>query len=176
MINFSGKFFLFFTAAAVLIVSNIANAAQGGAHMRISTPEFENNASIPSKFTCRGEGVNPALVIEGIPEAAKSLVLIVEDPDAPRGTFVHWVVYDIPVTSRIEQNSIPGIQGMNNSGELNFCSPCPPSGTQHRYFFKIYALDSLLGAKEGLNKAQIENLIYDHILDKTELVGLYKMR
>jgi len=154
----------------------MVNQSQGGNKMQLSTPAFENNTSIPLKFTCRGEGVNPALVIEGIPEAAKSLVLIVDDPDATRGTFVHWVVYDIPVTNRVEENSIPGTQGLNNSGELNYCSPCPPPGNQHSYFFKVYALDSLLGAKEGLSKADIENLIYDHILDKAELIGLYKTK
>ena len=144
--------------------------------MRLTSPAFENNTSIPLKFTCRGEGVNPALVIEGIPQGAKSLVLIVEDPDATRGLFVHWVVYDIPLTERIEENSVPGILGINNSGKLNFCSPCPPAGNQHRYFFKIYALDELLGAKEGLNKEDIEHLIYGHVLDKAELIGLYRTK
>ncbi len=176
MINLKKKFILFFAVAVILTVCGIVNGAQGGDGMRLSTPAFENNASIPSKFTCRGEGINPALIIEGIPEAAQSLVLIVDDPDAPRGTFVHWVVYDIPVSSRIEENSIPGIQGLNNSGKLNFCAPCPPSGSQHRYFFKVYALDSLLKVKEGLNKAEIENLMYDHIMDKAEIVGIYKMK
>jgi hypothetical protein len=172
----NNKVLLFFAVTILLVLSGIVAWAQGGGKMKLSTPEFEHNTTIPSRFVCRQGGVNPALVIEDIPENTKSLVLIIDDPDAPRGTFVHWVVYDIPITNRIEENSIPGTQGINNSGELNYCSPYPPPGNQHRYFFKVYALDTLLGAKEGLDKSEIENLIYGHILDKAEMIGLYKAK
>ncbi|MBI5143776.1 MAG: YbhB/YbcL family Raf kinase inhibitor-like protein [Candidatus Omnitrophica bacterium] len=146
---------------------------QGGGEMKLSSPEFENNKFIPSRFTCEGEDVNPALVIENIPSDAKSLALIVDDPDAPMGTWVHWVVYDIPVASRIDEDSIPGKQGINDFRRTDYGGPCPPSGT-HRYFFKIYALDKELALKEGVSKKALEKAMEGHILDKVELVGLYK--
>lgn len=147
--------------------------AEGGGGMKITSPNFKDNEFIPKKFTCEGEDVNPALIIEGIPEEAKSLALIVDDPDAPMGTWVHWVVYDIPVVDRIEENSIPGKQGINDFGRRDYGGPCPPSGT-HRYFFKIYALDEMLNLKEGVSKRELERIIQGHILEKAELIGLYK--
>lgn len=151
------------------------NNPEGGKAMKLTSPAFENNQYMPAKFTCDAEEVSPPLVIEGIPEGAKSLALIVDDPDAPVGTWVHWVVYDIPVISRIEENSIPGTQGINDSKPGNYGGPCPPSGT-HRYFFKIYTLDQELNLKEGISKKDLEKAMQGHILDKAELVGLYKRR
>jgi len=142
--------------------------------MKIKSSAFENNKSIPARYTCQGEDINPPLTIEDIPGGAKSLVLIVDDPDAPMGTWVHWVVYDIPVVSRIDENSIPGKQGVNTARGRNYHGPCPPSGT-HRYFFKIYALDKTLGLEDNkTTKASLEKAMEGHILDKAELVGLYK--
>lgn len=143
--------------------------------MNLTSPAFEHNKDIPKRFTCDGEGKNPPLKINGIPKDAKSLALIVDDPDAPMGTFVHWVVYDIPVISSIEEDSIPGKQGSNTMRGVNWVSPCPPSGT-HRYVFKIYALDKELGLKEGLSKAAVEKAMDGHILDKAELIGLYSRK
>ncbi len=143
--------------------------------MKLSSPDFENNKLIPLKFSCQGEGVNPALIIEDIPKEAKSLALIVDDPDAPMGTYVHWVVYDIPITNNIKENNIPGIEGANTSGDISYVSPCPPTGT-HRYFFKIYALDKMLGLGEGLSKTDLEREMQGHILDKAQLTGLYKKK
>lgn len=143
------------------------------ADMRLTSREFKHNEFIPKKFTCEGEDVNPALIIEGIPAGAKSLALIVDDPDAPMGTWVHWVVYNMPVISRIDEDSIPGEQGMNDFGRGDYGGPCPPTGTHH-YFFKIYALDADLNLKAGLNKQALEKAMQGHIADKTELVGLYK--
>jgi Raf kinase inhibitor-like YbhB/YbcL family protein len=142
-------------------------------YMKLISPSFEHNQLMPRKFTCDGDDINPALEIQGIPANAKSLALIVDDPDAPMGTWVHWVVYDIAVISRIEENSIPGKQGSNNFGRKDYGGPCPPSGT-HRYFFKLYALDKKIEAKEGLTKQELEKAISGHILDKAELIGLYK--
>jgi Raf kinase inhibitor-like YbhB/YbcL family protein len=147
--------------------------AQGGGKMKITSPDFNNNELLPKKFTCDGEDVSPGLVIESIPQQAKSLALVVDDPDAPMGTWVHWVVYDMPLSSRIEQNSIPGKQGINDFGRRNYGGPCPPSGT-HRYFFKVYALDAMLNLKEGLSKKELEHFLQGHILEKAELLGLYK--
>ena len=152
----------------------IANAEEG-VSMKLTSPDFKNNEYIPKKFTCDGEDISPSLAIESIPGSAKSLALIVDDPDAPMGIWVHWVVFDIPITSKIEEGGTPGKPGTNTSGERNYGGPCPPSGT-HRYFFKIYALDTLLNLKEGITKADLEKAMVDHILDKTELIGLYKRK
>jgi Raf kinase inhibitor-like YbhB/YbcL family protein len=141
--------------------------------MKLSSPEFEHNQAIPAKFTCQGKDVSPALVIEDIPKEAKALSLIVDDPDAPMGTWVHWVLYDIPLTDRIEENSIPGKQGLNDFGRKNYGGPCPPSG-EHRYFFKIYALDKKLDLPEGVSKQDLEEEMSGHILDQAELIGLYE--
>jgi Raf kinase inhibitor-like YbhB/YbcL family protein len=149
--------------------------AEGEGDMKIKSPAFEDGKYLPKRYTCDGEGVNPPLTIEGIPTGTKSLALISDDPDAPMGTFIHWVVYDIPVISDIKENSIPGTQGVNTTGELNYCSPCPPSGT-HRYFFKVYALDGELKLEEGASARELENAMKGHILGKAEIVGLYKRR
>ncbi len=143
--------------------------------MELTSPEFKHNESIPAKFTCEGEDINPALVINGVPEGAKSLALIMDDPDAPMGTWVHWVVFDIPVISKIDENSVPGKQGITNSGRRDYHGPCPPSGT-HRYFFKIYALDTKLNLAEGISKGQLEKAMQGHILESGELIGLYKRK
>ena len=142
--------------------------------MKFSSPEFERDGHIPKKFTCQGDDISPALIIEDIPDEAKTFALIVEDPDAPMGTWVHWVVYNIPATmSQIKEDSIPGIQVMNNFGRVEYGGPCPPSGT-HRYFFKVYALDAELRLKENSRKKDLEKAMEGHILDKAELIGLYK--
>ncbi|MBU1726618.1 MAG: YbhB/YbcL family Raf kinase inhibitor-like protein [Candidatus Omnitrophica bacterium] len=143
--------------------------------MKLLSPDFEHNNYIPSKMTCDGDGFSPALIIEDIPKEAKVLALIVDDPDAPIGTYVHWVVYDIPVVTKIEENIVPGKLGVNTSGGRDYVSPCPPSGT-HRYFFKAYALDKALDLKEGVGKGALEKAMQGHILDKAELIGLCKRR
>jgi len=144
--------------------------------LKIRSPAFEHNGFIPSKYTCDGQDVSPQLNIEGIPSEAKSLVLIVDDPDAPMGTWVHWVVWNIPVTSRtsrIEEASVPGVEGINDFGKHSYGGPCPPSGT-HRYFFKVYALDTMLELDPSSKKADVERAMQGHVLAKEELIGLYK--
>lgn len=143
--------------------------------MKLLSPDFAHNQVIPEKFTCDSEDINPELLIEDLPEGVKSLALIVDDPDAPAGTWVHWVVFNIPVTGKIASYSIPGTQGVNTAGGMDYHGPCPPSGT-HRYFFKLYALDADMNLKEGSSKAQLEQAMQGHILDKAELVGLYKRK
>lgn len=142
-------------------------------NMKITSPAFENNSNIPSKFTCEGRDINPPLIIENIPAGTESMALIVDDPDAPMKTWVHWVVYDIVPTNKIEEDSIPGKQGINDFRKNDWGGPCPPSGT-HRYYFKIYALDKVLGLEEGQDKRMLEKAMEGHILAKTELIGLYK--
>ena len=141
--------------------------------MKLTSPEFENGNKIPRKFTSEGDNINPTLIIEDIPAGTKSLALIVDDPDAPMGTWVHWVSFNIPVVSQIDEDSIPGKQGINDFGRNDYGGPCPPSGT-HRYFFKLYALDNVLDLNEGINKEALEEAVGGHILDKAELIGLYK--
>lgn len=142
--------------------------------INLSSSAFGNNELIPAKYTCDGLNVSPPLQIGGIPPEAKSLALIVDDPDAPRGTWVHWVIWNIPVTiDQINENEAPGVQGMNDFHRNEYGGPCPPSGT-HRYFFKLYALDKILDAPAGTPKLQLGKYIDDHIIGYGELIGLYK--
>ena len=138
----------------------------------VSSPAFKNNQPIPIEYTCDGEDVNPPLNIEGTPSKTKSLVLIIDDPDAPMGTWDHWIVWNIPPKAKIEENAVPGIEGMNSFKRHTYGGPCPPSGT-HRYFFKIYALDTLMNLPQSSRKKDIEKAIKDHTLAKGELIGLY---
>ena len=148
------------------------NPLAGERTMKLSSPSFINGKSIPSQFSCKGTGVNPAFDIAGLPAGTKALALIVDDPDAPAGTFIHWVVYDIPVISRIEENSVPGKQGMNSSGKRGFTPPCPPSGT-HRYYFRLYALNAATGLKEGASRANVESAMKGHTLGTAEYMGTF---
>lgn len=164
----------FFISAVLFLFAGLLTAgAKEGMSMKIMSPDFKHNEYIPKKFTCDGRDISPNLTIENIPGGAKSLALIVDDPDAPAGTWVHWVVYDIPITNKIEEDTVPGKQGITTSRTKEYGGPCPPSGT-HRYFFKIYALDAILNLKEGLTKAELEKAMEGHILAQAELIGLYK--
>ena len=140
--------------------------------LTVKSPAFEHQKTIPSKYTCDGNNINPPLIIEGMPEGAKSLVLIVDDPDAPMGTWDHWVVWNIPPTDKIQENSKPGTEGLNSARRNSYSGPCPPSGT-HRYFFKVYALDTKLDLNPNSHKKDVEKAMKGHILAKGELVGLY---
>ena len=141
-------------------------------NLSVSSPEFGNNKLIPAKYTCDGDDVNPPLKIEGFSKNAKSLVLIVDDPDAPMGTWDHWIVWNILPTTEIGENTVPGIEGFNTWRRHSYGGPCPPSGT-HRYFFKVYALDTMLSLNSNATKKDVEKAIESHILAKGELVGLY---
>jgi Raf kinase inhibitor-like YbhB/YbcL family protein len=141
--------------------------------LSISSPAFEHEGFIPQKFTCEGEGKNPPLRIAGIPEEAKSLAIIVEDPDAPGKVFDHWLVWNIPPTDTIPEDTAPGLEGRNSAGELGYIGPCPPTGT-HRYFFKVYAVDTLLEAGKGADKIKLEYVLANHVIAYGELIGLYK--
>jgi Raf kinase inhibitor-like YbhB/YbcL family protein len=143
--------------------------------LTITSPAFERNKLIPSKYTCDGDDVNPPLNIKGTPEETKSLVLIVDDPDAPMGTWDHWIVWNIPPTNKIEENSDPGTEGLNDFRKHSYGGPCPPSGT-HRYFFKVYALDTKLDLSPNSTKKDVEKAMKNHILAKGELVGLYSRK
>jgi hypothetical protein len=141
--------------------------------MKLTSPAFEHEGHIPSKFTCEGEDVSPTLIVEDVPTNAQSLALIVDDPDAPGKTFVHWVEYNLPVLDRIDENTAPGTSGANDFGKTGYGGPCPPSGT-HRYLFKLYALDSELDLPAGLSKAELEANMDGHVIDQAVLLGRYQ--
>jgi Raf kinase inhibitor-like YbhB/YbcL family protein len=151
--------------------------------MIIESNNFRHHEMIPSKYTCDGVNISPSLQWSGFPVETKSFVMINDDPDAPAGTWVHWVLFNIPVSvTYLEENFSYGnrrekqiLAGINDFRKLAYGGPCPPSGT-HRYFFKIYALDILLDLKEGASKSQIEKAMAGHILASGELTGLYKRR
>lgn len=155
-----------------LIKINIIKVGYGTI-VKLSSTEFENNGIIPATFTCDGENISPPLTITGVPEKAKSLALIVDDPDAPGGTFTHWTAWNIfPQKSSIAKAEGLEFQGRTDFGTTGYGGPCPPSGT-HRYFFKLYALDSMLDLKSGATIQELELAMNDHIIEKTELVGKY---
>jgi len=144
-------------------------------NMKLTSSAFENNQPIPTKYTCDGVNISPPLLISEVPVSAQSLALIVDDPDAPAGDWVHWTVFNIdPVTTQITEGSIPSgaSEGMTDFGKATWGGPCPPSGTHH-YQFKLYALDTKLDLKTSAGKSDLEKAMQSHILDQTVLVGLY---
>ena len=146
--------------------------------LNISSPAFGQGEAIPARYTCDGNDTSPALVIGKVPPAAKTMALIMDDPDAPVGTWVHWVVWNIPAQTRdIPESGLPpqAVQGKNSWPRTGYGGPCPPSGT-HRYFFKVYALDSTLHLGAATTKADLEGAMEGHILAKGELMGTYKRR
>jgi Raf kinase inhibitor-like YbhB/YbcL family protein len=143
--------------------------------MEISSAAFKDGEMIPSKYTCDGENVNPPIEIKNIPEEAVCLALIVDDPDAPISTWVHWLVWNMPVTHHIKENEVHGTEGVNDFQQHHYGGPCPPSGT-HRYFFKVYALDALLELPSAAKKNELERIMSEHIIGFGELVGLYKRK
>lgn len=143
----------------------------------MTSPAFEHNGELPSLYTCDGKGMTPPLALSGIPQDAQSIVLFFDDPDVPRGTFDHWVMWNIPPTTvTINEGEIPqGVVGKNSLDELNYVPPCPPTG-QHRYIFYVYALDILLDLPPDSSKVAVKNAMKGHVLDSTELVGRYQKR
>lgn len=138
----------------------------------VSSPEFIENGLIPVKYTCKGAGHNPVLVIDQVPEGTEYLVLIMEDPDAAKGTFTHWVLFDIQATNSIEENSGQGVSGVNSRGKMGYTPPCPPSGI-HRYFFHLFALDRGLNLRPGSDRSAVEEAMRPHVLASGSLMGRY---
>jgi Raf kinase inhibitor-like YbhB/YbcL family protein len=161
------NFFLIFNALLLLIVMEVSA-------MEITSPAFNGGSIIPKKYTCQGDDVSPELQFGNIPDRAKSLVLIVEDPDTSHGTFVHWYGWNIPTSKRLlEQGEKLPVEGRNGFGDIGYRGPCPPPGKPHRYFFRLYALDQMLDLPEGTSKYQLEERIKGHIVDQAELMGTY---
>lgn len=144
--------------------------------MKITSEEFENYEYIPPEYTCDGDNVNPPLEIHDVPSNTESLALIMDDPDAPSGTFIHWLVWNIPSeTKELNSNDsspLNAVCGTTSSKIIGYVGPCPPSG-EHRYFFKLYALDIMLFLSEGADRNDLEKAMQGHIINKAELVGLY---
>jgi Raf kinase inhibitor-like YbhB/YbcL family protein len=166
-------------ALAVLLVSgcfgDYKEVDQMVEPLQLTSPAFSDNGNIPAKFTCDGEDASPQLDISGVPEGAKSLVLIMDDPDAPAGIWDHWIVWNIPAaTTSIGENSLPSgaVQGRNGWGRSDYGGPCPPSGT-HRYVFKLFALDTTLDLPAGSGKSEVEQAMQGRLLAHTTLTGLY---
>jgi Raf kinase inhibitor-like YbhB/YbcL family protein len=158
-------------AAGIIALSSFA---AGGGKMKITSSAFQQGGNIPSKFTCDGGDTSPPLQMQDIPAAAKSLVLIVDDPDAPSGLFTHWISWNIsPQTTSIAEGSAPkAVQGTNDFGKSGYGGPCPPSGT-HRYYFKIFALDKELDLPPASKRAQLDAAMKGHVIAQGELMGRY---
>ena len=150
--------------------------------LEIRSPAFEHNKYIPAKYTCQGEDISPALTWNTPPKGTKSFAIINDDPDAPMGTWIHWVIYDLEPSLKGLPENVPkdevlgngGKQGMTDFGVVGYGGPCPPPGKPHRYFFKIYALDKKLGIPAGATKEELLQAMSGHILEENELIGLYK--
>lgn len=144
--------------------------------LSLSSSAFQPNGPIPAKYTCDGENMSPPISIAGVPKNAQSLTLIVHDPDAPRGNWDHWIVWNIkPNTTTIEEGTVPdgAVEGTNDFKQQAYGGPCPPSGT-HRYVFALYALDRELQLASGSQRQELEKAMQGHILDQAELIGTYK--
>ena len=161
--------------AFAIAFAAIASFAAGGAKMKITSSAFQEGGDIPSKFTCDGADMNPALRFEGAPGEAKSLLLIVDDPDAPVGLFTHWLVWNIdPKTTEIAEKSVPprAVQGTNDYPGRGYDGPQPPSGT-HRYYFRIIALDKKLDLPSGAKRKELDKAMSGHVIAQGEYMGRY---
>jgi Raf kinase inhibitor-like YbhB/YbcL family protein len=165
------------SGAVVILLAAITSFAAGAARMKITSSAFPEGGNIPSKFTCDGSDTSPPLQITGVPSEAKSLVLIVDDPDAPGGLFTHWLVWNIaPQTNSIAEGATPkGVQGTNDFGKSGYGGPCPPPGT-HRYSFKVFALDRELDLRSGAKRGQVDAAMKGHVIAQGELVGRYSRK
>jgi hypothetical protein len=149
--------------------------------MELKSAAFENGQSIPRKHTCDGPDLSPPLAWSGVPEGTHAMALIVDDPDAPTGTWVHWVLYDLPGETRsLSEGVLPtetlprgGAQGRNDFGRIGYGGPCPPPGRPHRYFFKLYALDARVNLAPGAGKGSLLKAMEGHIKAEAQLMGIY---
>ncbi len=172
----------FVLSASSLLPERLFSQEKGGAMaLHITNPDFSDGEVIPKRFTCDAQDISPKLEWKGPPANTESFALIMDDPDAPAGTWVHWVLYEIPSDARELPERVPmqeqlasgARQGRNDFGKIGYGGPCPPPGKPHRYFFKLYALDTKLNLKPGVTKADLERTMKPHILSKAELIGIY---
>jgi Raf kinase inhibitor-like YbhB/YbcL family protein len=137
----------------------------------VNSDAFNNRGYIPPIYTCDKKNINPPLTIQNIPHETKSMVILVEDPDGD--SWVHWMVWNIPPISKINEDSVPGEEGLNDFNRKGYGGPCPPSGTHH-YYFKVYALNDMLHLKSNCTKEELEKAMHSHIIGYGELIGIYK--
>jgi len=178
VLNRINEIVLFTVALAIGALAIAKQNREGESRMKIESLAFKHNEKIPSKYTCDAGDVSPPLQFSDVPKNAKSLVLIMDDPDAPMGTWDHWTVWNIdPTTRDIPEGSTPAgaVEGTQSWKQTGYGGPCPPSGT-HRYFFKLFALDTRLNLPSSVNKAKLEAAMKGHVLDKAELIGLYSRK
>jgi len=148
----------------------------------LASPAFGSGAAIPDRYTCRGADVSPVLAWTGHAANIKSFALIMDDPDAPAGTWVHWVIWNIPASTRLLPENVPksntidsgAMQGRNDFGKVGYNGPCPPPGKTHRYFFRLYALDAMLTLPPGASRRQLDAAIKGHIVGRDEHMGTYR--
>jgi Raf kinase inhibitor-like YbhB/YbcL family protein len=158
-----------------------ATATATAATITISSPAFQNGSSIPVRYTCQGENISPALTWSAAP-GAKSYALVCEDPDAPHGTFIHWVIYNIPPSEKGLAENIPQLatlpngmkQGMNGANKVGYMGPCPPTGKPHRYYFRLYAVGETLNLSGDVTRDLLMAAIQGHIVGMGELMGTYQ--
>jgi len=174
----------------LLPVVSCGNPASGSAQekappqssFRIESAAFKEGALIPARFSCQGENVSPPLAWTDPPAGTRSFALIVEDPDAPAGTWIHWVVYNLPAQARAMEENTPkqdelsngGLQGTTSFGSVGYGGPCPPPGKAHRYFFRLYALDAVLNLQAGATKADVLAALKGHVVGEAQLMGRFK--
>lgn len=175
------KYFIFFLGISLLVgivaidsfTQKRSKQKRGGEVMEIHSTAFKHNEFIPEKYSCKGADINPELEWKNIPKGTQSFALSVKDPDAPIGTFVHWLVYDISKDKRkIAENSVPGKQVKNNFRKEDYGGPCPPSGV-HRYFFRLYALDVETLGEIG-SMEEFDEKVKEHTIDMAELMGKFE--
>jgi Raf kinase inhibitor-like YbhB/YbcL family protein len=163
--------------------SDAAKARSEKVELKITSSAFQDGGMIPSKYTCDGPDLSPPIAWGGVPEGTKSIALICDDPDAPGGTWVHWVLYDLPADTRSLPEHVPpdkvlsngAKQGTTDFGKIGYGGPCPPSGT-HRYFFKVFALNTMLNLNSGATKAQLVETMKGHVLAQGQLMGKYSRK
>jgi len=164
------------TLAFAVCMTTVFSSGLAAATLQITSTAFAANGAIPSKYTCDGQGLNPPLAFSGVPAKTQSLVLVVDDPDVPKnlmpsGVFDHWLIWDLAATSKGFAEG-EGKGGINGAGQAGFMGPCPPD-REHRYFFKLYALDTKLTGAKIANKQDLETAMNGHIIEKAELIGRY---
>jgi len=168
------------TGARIVVVTSATVAAQLPSGMVLTSSAVQDGGRIPSRYTCVGDGISPPLAWSGVPTGTKSVALIIDDPDAPRGVFTHWVIFNIPASDSGLSENVPTIgvlpngatQGSNGGGKIGYTGPCPPSGTHH-YVFHLYALDTQLKLQAGATKQDLLTAMTGRILGEAQLIGLY---
>lgn len=168
-------------AGLVFLLTLGVSFASGGSAMKVTSSAFGSGEMIPQQYTCKGDDVSPALEWSGAPANAVSFAIIMDDPDAPRGTWVHWVMWNIPASAhslsqgvaKSEQMDNGARQGRNSNGEVGYNGPCPPMGQTHRYFFRMYALDTKLDLAAGAERSQLDAAMKGHVLAQGEYMGKF---